>query len=165
MQLAAQIVLIVLALVLPVVLRGPTRQALALAVLLVPVAVSAPGRAASLADGTRRDAGRGDGEAGLAAPRAATEGRNLKLLFAAEERIPWGSDYGIVRGELPADATAREGRARAYGIAWMQYRLAPRVAKLGADAPWVLVFDSTPEQAGISPRRAWRFGDDWLLER
>ncbi len=165
MLLAAELVLLGLALVAAVVLRGPRRPALALAALLVPVSLTAPGTAKELVEKARRDAELGPAAAALAATPSATRGRNLPLLYEAERRITPGSDYGIVRGRPREGQTGRRVRARSYGIAWMQFRLAPRVAKRGADAPWVLVFDSTPEREGIPARRTWQFGNDWLVQR
>ena len=165
MVLAAQIALLGLTLVLAVVLRGPRRPALALATLMVPVVLTAPESVERLVDAARLDAARSPRAAALVAPAAVREGRNVPLLEEAERRIPWGSDYGIVRGRpiegLPADQT----RVRSQGVAWMQFRLAPRVAKRGPDAPWVLIFDSTPVREGIEARRAWSFDGDWLVQR
>jgi len=35
----------------------------------------------------------------------------------------------------------------------------------GRDARWIVVVDRTPREAKVRGRRAWRFGDDWLVAR
>jgi hypothetical protein len=162
--LAAKVVLTALALVAAFRLRAPGRPALALVALLVPIALSAPGTVREGVDDARRNAALSEREAGLYASGVARRGRNLPLTLAAEREIPEGSVYGVVVARR-APLAPRELRERAAGIAWTKFRLAPRIATSGTDADWVLVYDATPERAGIEPSRAWRFGDDWLVRR
>jgi hypothetical protein len=159
---AATLVLVAIAVGLAAWLAGPHRPGLALAALLVPLAVTAPTTVRDAVDRTIRTVRLGPTAAALVAPRAAERGRNVPLTLAAERRIPPQSTYGIVMGRrLPGP----RGRDRFYGIAWTSFRLAPRISVRGSEARWVLLYDATPEDAGIPGRRAWRFGDDWLIQR
>ena len=46
---------------------------------------------------------------------------------------------------------------------WVGYVIAPRQLT-SEPARWTLVFGETPVTAGLFPRRAWRYGSDWLVE-
>ena len=50
-------------------------------------------------------------------------------------------------------------------IRWVGFVIAPRLVDAGARARWAVLVDRTPREAGVRPRRAWRFGRDWLVER
>jgi hypothetical protein len=47
---------------------------------------------------------------------------------------------------------------------WLAYSIAPRQLTDGP-ANWTIVFDETPEQAGLHPAHAWKYRNDWVVER
>ena len=47
---------------------------------------------------------------------------------------------------------------------WLRYVLAPRIRTEPSRTHWVLVLGGTPAAAGITPRRSWQFGKNWLVE-
>ena len=110
--------------------------------------------------------------------------RDHSRLTAVEANVVPPYDYGA-SAERPAaarhPATRARGRARlvpaarrsreqrlfiATGwIRWVGFVIAPRLVDAGVRSPWVVLVHRTPRSAGIRPRRAWRFGPDWLVER
>ena len=163
MLLGAQLVLLALTALLCIAARAE-RPRVALAAFLVPVSLTAPPTVVQHLKNAEQDFEHGPARAALFASPAAARGRNLPLLRAAQTLIPPTSVYGIVR-RRPANSPAHERRARSSGIVWMQFQLAPRIADRGDEAQWILIFDSSPRREGIAVRRAWRFGEDWLVRR
>jgi len=47
---------------------------------------------------------------------------------------------------------------------WVPYVIAPRQLT-NTRARWTIVFGETPKHAQLHPVSAWRYGDDWLVER
>jgi hypothetical protein len=76
-----------------------------------------------------------------------------ELARAAIGRIPSGDTYAMV-------PVTPQG-----GSFWLRYVLAPRIRVDPPQARWVLVLGGSPQQAGITGTRSWRFGDNWLVHR
>jgi hypothetical protein len=99
---------------------------------------------------------------------SALEGTNRELVRAAERRIPPGESFAIIRAGRWGSA-AKPARPLAFawqaGQSWTEFALAPRVQVAPRDAAWLLIRDQSPAAAGIrNPVRAWRVGEDWLVE-
>jgi hypothetical protein len=75
------------------------------------------------------------------------------LARAAISRIPPGDTYAMV-------PVTPQG-----GSFWLRYALAPRIRVDPSQARWVLVLGGSPQQAGVTGTRSWRFGDNWLVHR
>ena len=75
------------------------------------------------------------------------------LARAAISRIPSGDTYAMV-------PVTPQG-----GSFWLRYVLTPRIRVEPSQARWVLVLGGSPQQAGITGTRSWRFGDNWLVHR
>ena len=75
------------------------------------------------------------------------------LARAAIRRIPPGDTYAMV-------PVTPQG-----GSFWLRYVLAPRIRVGPSQARWVLVLGGSPQQAGVTGTRRWRFGDNWLVHR
>jgi hypothetical protein len=75
------------------------------------------------------------------------------LARAAIIRIPPGDTYAMV-------PVTPQG-----GSFWLRYVLAPRIRVDPWQARWVLVLGGSPQQAGVTGARSWRFGDNWLVRR
>jgi hypothetical protein len=98
---------------------------------------------------------------------AAAAGTDLALIHAARARIPKADDFAIVAGGRWHGRRLAGGLqlAREAGASWTQYALAPRFQVAPGRARWLLVLDTTPAAAGLQPRKVWRFGSDWLVQR
>ncbi len=72
---------------------------------------------------------------------------------------------GIV-DHVPAHASVTLANApfTAGWMRWLAYSIAPRQLVDGP-AKWTLVFDETPAQAKLYPAHAWRYRNDWLVEK
>jgi hypothetical protein len=143
------------------------RGAVAVAILLVPVLLWAPStldRDHFLYDHNRK---LGPSRAAVDLPAGKErDARNLPLVRAAARAIPAGDEYQWVTGG-PYRHLGPSRWHQAYVLAtdWAQYYLAPRVAVDSSGAPWALVLGAAPAQVGVHPRHAWRFGEDWLVQR
>ncbi len=85
--------------------------------------------------------------------------RNVPLLLGIRRLVPTDADVAFVpRGS--AEIYLQTGWLR-----WAAFVIAPRVVVEGRDARWIVVVDRTPREAKVRGRRAWRFGDDWLVAR
>lgn len=91
--------------------------------------------------------------------------RNQRLVNAALARIPSGEPYSWAAVSKKGVTDVPLGYGFSFGTVWAQFELAPRVAVTGDPTRWVLVLHGSPRAAGVVPRHAWRFGDDWLVER
>ena len=143
------------------------RGALAVAVILVPVLVWAP-------DTLDRDHFLYDHNKKLGPSRAAVDlppgkerdARNLPLIRAAERAIPPGAEYQwLTGGPYLHLGPSRYHQRYVLATDWAQYYLAPRVATDSSRAPWALVLGAAPAAVGLHPLHAWRYGQDWLVER
>ncbi len=139
-----------------------SRIGLAAFVLLVPVVLTAPTTFRADYNSARTFYRlRGSVE-----PRPAfLQQRNQRLVNAALARIPSGEPYSWAAVSRKGVTDAPLGYGFSFGTVWAQFELAPRVAVTGVPTRWVLVLRGSPRAAGVVPRHAWRFGDDWLVER
>jgi hypothetical protein len=99
---------------------------------------------------------------------SATAGSDVALVHAAQQRIPRGQPFAIVRAGRWGSA-ARPNRSLAFawqaGQSWTQFALAPRLQVAPRDAAWLLLRGASPAEADIRDVvGAWRFGEDWLVE-
>jgi hypothetical protein len=124
------------------------RGLLAVAVLLVPIALAAPG----FVRAERRDA--------RASARASVYTRPLRgrqvnhaLLAGIIEHVPAHESVSVVNAQLETG-----------WIRWVAYSIAPRQLT-ETPARWTIVFGKTPAQARLHPAHAWRYANDWLVER
>jgi hypothetical protein len=148
--------------------RNRAQAALVVLVLVVGLA-RLPFTLVSDIRGMRSDARLSAAAAAEARGPAAAAGTNIELIRAARKRIPSGAPFAIVRGGSWGTGS-RPDRALAFvweaGQSWTQYDLAPRLEVSASQARWLLIRDATPAAVGVpDPLHAWRFGDDWLVER
>lgn len=129
------------------------RELLVVAVLLVPIALATPGFVRS----ERRDAA-ASARASLYKPPLKWRHANARLVAGIAEHVPVHEPLSIVNANLQTG-----------WIRWAAYSIAPRLlleAPRRLDlAHWVIVFGETPAQAHLFPAHAWRYGNDWLVER
>ncbi len=95
--------------------------------------------------------------------------RNDRLLLAIRRLVPADASVSFLPGgRWAAGRTGVEAR-RIYvqtgWVRWAAFVIAPRSVANGPNAPWAVLADQTPAEAGIRPSRAWRYGRDWLVER
>jgi hypothetical protein len=134
-------------------------------VLLGLVVVTAPRFVNTTTDGIRREWRMGRQAVRRSAPRVIAHRRNARLAKFADSRIPAGATYSLIAVDPRTGRRVSPfGRGFAEKMVWLQFELAPRIA---VDEPqrWTIVLGATPAEAGLSPRRAFRFDDDWLVER
>jgi hypothetical protein len=129
------------------------RTLLAVAVLLLPLALWAPGN-------IRAELRSANGySAVFAVPYGVVPGRfayNKALVAGVIEHVPPHASLATA-GASPADLGTAWTR-------WVPYVIAPRQMTTG-QAKWTMVFGETPQQANLRPVRGWRYGADWLVER
>ena len=94
---------------------------------------------------------------------------NVPLLLGIRRHVPREAAISFLPGgRWAVGRTAGQAR-RIYlqsgWVRWVAFATAPRLVAEGPDAAWAVLADQTPEQAGIRPRAAWRFGHDWLVQR
>ncbi len=147
---AATAVAFAVAAVLSFFLPRRLRWVLVVAVCVVPIALAAP----RYVRAERSDA--------AASARASVYSRpppfkwrksNPALLAGIVDHVPAHESVSIV------NATPETGWIR-----WLAYSIAPRQLARGR-TNWTIVFDETPVQAGLHPAHAWKYRDDWLVER
>ena len=124
------------------------RGLLAVAVLVVPVALVAPGQ-------LRGELHRANINLSVfAAPNGVPSRQyNQALIVGVVEHVPLHASLATVGANL-----------RTNGARWAAYVIAPRQLT-EARSQWTLVFGETPQQAHLHPVRSWRYGADWLVER
>jgi hypothetical protein len=129
------------------------------AVLAVPVAVTLGSTVRRDVDAIRENSRLHGVQAEVVPPFRFAGYSNVPLLLGMRRIVPEAARIAFVPRE-PADIYLRTGWVR-----WAAFVIAPRVVVEGPNAPWVVVVHRTPRAAGVHGRRAWRFGDDWLVER
>jgi hypothetical protein len=129
------------------------------AVLAVPVAVTLGSTVRKDVDAIREHSRLSAVEAEVVPPFRFAGYRNVPLLLGMRRLVPEDAKIAFVPRE-PADIYLQTGWVR-----WAAFVIAPRAVVEGRDAPWLVVVHRTPRAAKIHGRRAWRFGDDWLVER
>jgi transposase len=94
---------------------------------------------------------------------------DVPLLAAARRLVPPDAAIGFLPGgRYLARRSPEEARAiylQSGWVRWEGFVLAPRRIATGTGAPWLVLVDQTPRQAGIRPRASWRFRHDWLVRR
>jgi hypothetical protein len=132
------------------------------AVLAVPVALTLGSTVHHDVDAIREHSRLSVVEAEVVPPFSFGASRNVPLLLGIRRMVPEGASVSFVpRG----GDEARRIFVQTGWIRWVAFVIAPRLVDAGADARWVVLVDRSPQSAGIRPRRAWRFGRDWLVER
>ena len=122
------------------------RCLLAVAVLVVPVALVAPGY-------LRGELHRANGERSVFAPPYVMPQYDEALTVGVVAHVPSHASLATVGADL-----------RKSWMHWVAYVIAPRQLT-NARAQWTMVFGETPQQAHLHPVRSWRYGADWLVER
>jgi hypothetical protein len=129
------------------------RSLLVVAVLIVPIALAAP----RFVRAERRDATQARTSASASAystpPPFKWRLANPPLLAGIVEHVPAHASISVVDGNLETGVTR-----------WLAYAIAPRQL-VDAPARWTIVFSESPEEAGLHPAHAWRYGQDWVVER
>jgi hypothetical protein len=144
------------------VLRFFNRTVVAGAVLLIPVALTLGSTVRKDVDAIREHSRLTAIEADVVPPFGFGASRNVPLLLGIRRLVPEDARVSF----LPSGgAEARRNFVRTGWIRWVAFVIAPRLVDAGAGARWVVLVDRSPRAAEIRPRRAWRFGRDWLLER
>ena len=129
------------------------------AVLAVPVAVTLGSTVRKDVDAIREHSRLSAVQAEVVPPFPFAGYRNVPLLLGVRRLVPEDANIAFVPRESP-DIYLQTGWVR-----WAAFVLAPRLVVEGRDAPWLVVVHRTPRAAKVHGRRAWRFGDDWLVER
>lgn len=130
------------------------RCLLAVAVLVVPVAIVAPGF-------VRGERNRAEADSSLSqyartyAPPPPFHWRqsNERLLAGIVAHVPSHASVAVAGGKLDTGWTR-----------WLAYVIAPRQLT-NVPTRWTIVFAETPREAQLRPAHAWRYGRDWLVER
>jgi hypothetical protein len=101
-------------------------------------------------------------EANVVPPFGFGASRNVPLLRGIRRIVPAHARVSF----LPRGGNAaRRIFIQTGWIRWVGFVIAPRLVTAGPGARWVVLVDRSPADAGLQPRRAWRFGRDWLVER
>jgi hypothetical protein len=129
------------------------------AVLAVPVAVTLGSTVRKDVDAVREHSRLSVVQAEVVPPFAFAGYRNVPLLLGVRRLVPEGANIAFVPRE-PPHIYLQTGWVR-----WAAFVLAPRLVVEERDAPWLVIVHRTPRAAKIHGRRAWRFGDDWLVQR
>jgi hypothetical protein len=132
------------------------------AVLAVPVALTLGSTVRHDVDAIREHSRLSAVEANVVPPFGFGASRNVPLLLGIRRIVPEDASVSFV---LRGGDEARRIFVQTGWIRWVAFVIAPRLVDAGADARWVVLVDQTPRDAGLQPRKAWRFGRDWLAER
>src|SRR4051812_17268708 len=139
-----------------------SRGFVAAVLLALPIALTIGATVRDDLDAIREHSRLSDVEANVAPPFGFGASRNVPLLLGIRRIVPEDSSVSFLpRG---GDA-ARRTFVQTGWIRWVGFVIAPRVVDAGAHARWAVLVDRSPREAGVRPRRAWRFGRDWLVER
>ena len=132
------------------------------AILAVPVALTIGSAVRHDVDAIREHSRLGAVEAEVVPPFSFRPSRNVPLLLGIRRLVPPDASVSFLpRG----GAEARRIFVQTGWIRWVAFAIAPRLVDAGPRARWAVLVDRSPGSAGIRPRRAWRFGRDWLVER
>jgi len=132
------------------------------AILAVPVALTLGSTVRKDVDAIRRHSRVSAVEADVVPPFGFGASRNVPLLLGIRRIVPADARVSFVP---PGGATARRNFIETGWIRWVAFAIAPRLVDAGAGAQWVVLVGQTPRDAHVHGRRAWRFGDDWLVKR
>ena len=138
------------------------RSVLAAVLLAIPVAVTLGSTVRKDVDAIRDHSELTAVEANFVPPYDYGASQNVPLLLGIRRHVPGDARVSF----LPRGGPAEQRLFIATGwIRWVGFAIAPRLVDEGVRSPWVVLVHRTPKSAGIRPRRAWRFGADWLVER
>ena len=138
------------------------RSLVASAILAVPVALTLGSTVRNDVDAIREHSRLTAVEADVVPPFDFGASRNVPLLLGIRRIVPEDASVSFVpRG----GDDARRIFVQTGWIRWVGFVIAPRLVDAGAGSRWVVLVDRSPRVAGMRPRRAWRFGRDWLVER
>jgi hypothetical protein len=127
------------------------RSLLVVGVLVVPIALTTP----SFVRSERSDAAASSRAPVYSDPPPFSwRQSNPALIAGIVEHVPAHESVSVVNAPLETG-----------WIRWLAYSIAPRQLTGDGPAHWTIVFRKTPAQAGLHPAHAWRYGDDWLVER
>jgi hypothetical protein len=138
------------------------RSLVACAVLVLPLALTVPKTIRHDVDAVREHSHLTAVEAGFVPPYDYGASTNVPLLLGIRRIVPSDARVSFIpRG----GAEARRILVQTGWIRWVGFVIAPRLVDAGAGARWAVLVHRTPREAGVRVSRAWRFGDDWLVER
>ena len=138
-------------------------RSLAAAVLLaIPVALTLGSTVHDDVDALRTHSELSAVEANVVPPYDYGASENVPLLLGIRRHVPEDASVSFI----PRGGLAEQRLFIATGwIRWVGFVIAPRLVDAGVRSPWAVLVHRTPRSAQIKPRRAWRFGSDWLVER
>jgi hypothetical protein len=131
-------------------------------VLAIPVALTLGSTVHSDVDAIREHSRLTEVQANVVPPYDYGASENVPLLLGIRRIVPDDARISFV----PRGGLAAQRLFIATGwIRWVGFVIAPRLVDAGVRSPWLVLVDEAPATAGIHPKRAWRFGRDWLVER
>jgi hypothetical protein len=138
------------------------RSLVASAVLVVPIALTLGSTVRKDVDAIREHSRLSAVQADVVPPFGFGASRNVPLLLGIRRIVPDDASVSF----LPRGGDEeRRIFVQTGWIRWVAFVIAPRLVDAGAGARWVVLVDRAPRTADLQPRRAWRFGRDWLVER
>jgi hypothetical protein len=138
------------------------RSVAAAVVLAIPVALTLGSTVRDDVDAIREHSELSAVEANIVPPYDYGASENVPLLVGIRRHVPEEASISFV----PRGGLAEQRLFIATGwIRWVGFVIAPRLVDAGVRSPWIVLVHRTPRSAGIRPRRAWRFGRDWLVAR
>jgi hypothetical protein len=131
-------------------------------VLAIPVALTIGSTVHKDVDAVRAHSRLNSVQANVVSPIDYGASENTPLLLGIRRHVPPDAHVSFI----PRGGHAAQQIFIATGwIRWVGFVIAPRLVDAGERSPWVVLVGRTPQSAGIRPRRASRFGRDWLVER
>jgi hypothetical protein len=138
------------------------RSLAAAAVLAIPVALTLGTTVRNDVDAIRVHSGLTAVEANVVPPYDYGASQNVALLLGIRRHVPESARVSFI----PRGGPAEQRLFIATGwIRWVGFVIAPRLVDAGVRSRWVVTVHRTPRSGGVRPRRAWRYGPDWLVER
>jgi hypothetical protein len=138
------------------------RSLVAAVVLAFPIALTLGSTIREDVDAIREHSRLSDTGANVVPPFGFGASRNVPLLRGIRRIVPVDARISF----LPRGGDeARRIFIQTGWIRWVAFVIAPRLVAAGPGARWAVLVDRSPSSAGMHPRRAWRFGRDWLVER
>jgi hypothetical protein len=138
------------------------RSLLAVVVLVVPLALTLGSTVRNDVDAIRAHSRLTDVQANVVPPYDYGASQNVPLLLGIRRHVPDDARVSFV----PRGGAAEQRLFIATGwIRWAGFVITPRLVDEGTRCPWLVLVGRTPRSAGVKPRRSWRYGRDWLVER
>ena len=138
------------------------RSLAAAVVLAIPVALTLGSTVRNDVEAIREHSELSAVEANIVPPYDYGASENVPLLVGIRRHVPDDASVSFI----PRGGLAEQRLFVATGwIRWVGFVIAPRLVDAGVRSPWAVLVHRTPRSAGIRPRRAWRFGRDWLVAR